>query len=89
MESNDSPEIPDRGETSDTSGLPLGVPKEGITIGTWNVHSLHACTKVQELIHDFKCYRWDVLGLAEVRWTGFGDTTMDKGQKITHNTTTG
>ena len=25
MESNDSPEIPDRGETSDIPGLPLGV----------------------------------------------------------------
>ena len=24
MESNDSPEIPDRGETSDIPGLPLG-----------------------------------------------------------------
>ena len=27
MESNDSPEIPDRGETSDISGLPLGEPQ--------------------------------------------------------------
>ena len=26
MESNDSPEIPDRGETSDIPGLPSGVP---------------------------------------------------------------
>ena len=33
MESNDSPEIPDRGETSDIPGLPSGVSrrsKEGI-----------------------------------------------------------
>ena len=28
MESNDSPEIPDRGEASGTPGLPLGVEEE-------------------------------------------------------------
>ena len=28
MESNDSPEIPDRGETSDIPGLPSGTAKE-------------------------------------------------------------
>ena len=28
MESNDSPEIPDRGETSDIPGLPSGVAKK-------------------------------------------------------------
>ena len=30
VESNDSPEIPDRGETSDIPGLPLGVLKKNI-----------------------------------------------------------
>ena len=30
MESNDSPEIPDRGETSDIPGLPSGVVLEEI-----------------------------------------------------------
>ena len=29
VESNDSPEIPDRGETSDIPGLPSGVRAEG------------------------------------------------------------
>ena len=37
-------------------------PKEGTTIGTWNVRSLHACRKVQELTHELKRYRWDILG---------------------------
>ena len=27
--------------------------------------------KVQELTHGLKHYRWHILGLSEVRWTGF------------------
>ena len=42
--------------------------------------ALHACGKVQELTHELKRYRWDILGLAEVRWTGSGAT--DKGHRI-------
>ena len=26
--------------------------------------------------------RWDILGFAEVRWTGFGESTTDEGYKI-------
>ena len=37
-----------------------------------DVCSLHVCGKVQELTHELKRYRWDILSLAEVRWTGFG-----------------
>ena len=29
-----------------------------------------------------KRYRWDILGLAEVRSTGFGETITDKGHKV-------
>ena len=47
-----------------------------------NARSLHARGKVQELTHDLKRYRWDILGLAEVRWTGFGETTTIEGHKI-------
>ena len=61
---------------------PSDCQKRGTTIGTWKVCSLYICGKVQELTHELKCYRWDVLGLAEVRWTGFGETTTDEGHKI-------
>ena len=47
-----------------------------------NVRSLYVCGKVQELTHELKRYRWNILGLAEVRWTGFVETTTDEGQKI-------
>ena len=56
--------------------------KEGTTIETLNVRSPHARGKVQELIYKLKRYRWDILGFAEVKWTGFGKTTTDGGRKI-------
>ena len=27
-------------------------------------------------------YRWNILGLCEMRWTNFGETTTDEGQKV-------
>lgn len=60
----------------------IKLPTHGITIGTWNVRTLHQCGKVKELTHELKRYRWDIVGLAEVRWTGFGETTTDEGHKI-------
>ena len=61
--------------------IAIKLPKEG-TMGTWNVHSLHASEKVQELTHELKCCHWDILGLADVRWMQFEETPTDKGHKI-------
>ena len=58
------------------------LPKEGTTTGACIVRSLHACGKIQEHSHELKRYRRDILGLAEIRWTGFGETTTDEGHKI-------
>ena len=60
----------------------LALSKEGTTMGTWNVRTLHQCGKVNELTHELKRYQWDIIGLAEVRWTGFGEVTTDEGHKI-------
>lgn len=60
----------------------IKLPTQGTTIGTWNVRTLHACGRVAELTHELERYRWDVIGLSEVRWTGFGETTTDEGHKI-------
>ena len=32
--------------------------------------------------HELSRYRWDIIGLAEVRWTGFGETVTEEGNKI-------
>ena len=52
------------------------------TIGTWNVRTLHACGKINELTHELERYRWDILGLAETRWTGLGETSTEEGHKM-------
>ena len=55
---------------------------EKTIIGTWNTRTLYACGKLQELTHELERYKWDILGLAEVRWVGFGETTTEKGHKL-------
>ena len=71
------------GEKSATGAKPaFRLPTEGTTIGTWNVRTLHQCGKVNELTHELKRYQWDIVGLAKVRWTGFGEVTTDEGHKI-------
>ena len=39
----------------------------------------------KDLTHEFEHYPRDSLGLAEVRWTEFGETTMDEEHKIWHH----
>ena len=38
-----------------------------ITIGTWNTRTLRAAGKLQELTHEMDRYRWNILGLCEMR----------------------
>ena len=41
MESNDSPEIPDRGETTDIPGLPSGAVTGGFELGQYDLAQLY------------------------------------------------
>ena len=72
VESNDSPEIPDRGETSDIPGLPSG----------GNTRTLRAARKLKELTHEMDRHRWNILGLCEMRWKNFGETTTVEGHQV-------
>jgi len=56
--------------------------RENICIGTWNVRTLHAEGKVEELTHEMARYRWHILGLCEVRWRNFGETSTHEGHKL-------
>ena len=42
--------------------------RDNITIGTWNTRTLRAAGKLQELKHEMDRYRWNILGLCEMRW---------------------
>ena len=65
-----------------TATSSIRLPKENTVIGTWNVRTLYACGKITELTHELSRYTWDILGLAEVRWTGIGETITNEGHKL-------
>ena len=56
--------------------------RDNITIGTWNVRTLAADGKLEELAHEMEHYRWNILGISELRWKGLGETNTDKGNKL-------
>ena len=56
--------------------------RDNITIGTWNTRTLRAAGKLQELTHEMDRYRWNILGLCEMRWKNFGETTPEEGHKV-------
>ena len=53
--------------------------RNDITIGTWNVISLRAAGKGDEQTLEMKSYEWNILGLCEVRWKNFGETSIPEG----------
>ena len=56
--------------------------RDDITIGTWNTRTLRAAGKLQELTHEMDRYRWNILGLCEMRWKNFGETKTEEGHKV-------
>ena len=47
--------------------------------GTWN---LERCGKLEELSHELEKYKWNLIGLSEIRWKGIGEVKTNKGHKI-------
>lgn len=39
-------------------------------LGTWNVYTLHQACCLAQLIQEFDNYRFNALGISEVRWIG-------------------
>ena len=60
----------------------VNLVREQSTFGTWNVRTLNNDGKVHELVHALSTYSWNVIGLSETHWTGFGELTTDEGHKI-------
>ncbi|CAF1501489.1 unnamed protein product, partial [Rotaria magnacalcarata] len=61
-----------------TKGDPhrLKLTKNTITVGTWNVRTLWAAGQLELLRNEMKQYKYDVVGISEVRWTGKGQTSI-------------
>ena len=52
--------------------------RDNITIGTWIARTLRAHGKLQELAHEMDRYRYNILGLCEMRRKNFGETTTQE-----------
>ncbi|CAF0874075.1 unnamed protein product [Adineta steineri] len=53
----------------------LKIMKHMFTVGTWNVRTLWAAGKLELLRNEMKRYKYDIIGISEVRWTGQGETS--------------
>jgi exonuclease III len=66
----------------------LKITKDTFTVGTWNVQTLWAPGKLELLRNEMKRFRFDVVGISEVRWTGKGETPRGdfiwSGESTTH-----
>ncbi len=49
--------------------------KNTLTVGTWNVQTLWAAGKLELLRNEMKHFRYDIIGISEVRWIGKGETS--------------
>ncbi|CAF3296321.1 unnamed protein product, partial [Rotaria sp. Silwood2] len=56
-----------------TNGMRLR--KEILTIGTWNARTLWETGKLDLLRNELKRFRYNIIGVSEIRWTGKGETT--------------
>ena len=56
--------------------------RSNISMGKWNVRTLREAGKLDELTHEMNRYRWNILGLCEVRWKSIGETSTQEGQKL-------
>ena len=56
--------------------------RDNITIGNLNSRTLRAAGRLQELTHEMDGYRRNILGLCEMRWKNFGETTTEEGHKV-------
>ena len=46
------------------------------------MRSLSIIGKLKELCHEMERYRWNILGMGEVRWPGVGEIFTDEGHKV-------
>ena len=58
--------------TQNTQKLKLA--KNTFTVGTWNMQTLWAAGKLELLRNEMKRFKYDIIGISEVRWTGKSET---------------
>ena len=67
------------------SNASLTLPKSTLRVGCWNVRTLFQVGKTANVVNEFRKYRLDILGLSEMRWTGFGELKTSTGECILYS----
>ena len=62
--------------------IPSKRARKDIVFGTWNVRTLRADGRLEELEYELERYQWELIGLSEMRWKDFGEITTDNGHKL-------
>ena len=64
----------------ETSGVRcLLAPRHTLRIGAWNVRSMNEESKVEQVHKEFNRLKIDIIGLSEVRKTGYGEEALEDG----------
>ena len=56
--------------------------KYKLFIGTWNVETLWKDGRLEELCHELEHYKWNIIGLSEVRMKALGEINSFNGHKL-------
>ena len=76
-----STEAPD-----ETSGVRcLMAPRHTLRIGAWNVRSMNEESKVEQVQKEFNRLKMDIIGLSEVRKTGYGEEALEDGDTLLYS----
>jgi exonuclease III len=51
--------------------------KKDVRFGTWNVRSLYRAGAIKSVVGELEKYKFDLVGVQEVRWEGEGYQTVD------------
>ena len=60
----------------------FATPKDISHIGCWNVRTMYDTGKAAQVAREMNNYQCTLLGLSEVRWTGFGRVRLATGESI-------
>lgn len=59
--------------------------KASLKIGTWNVRTMYQAGKAENIAREMTQYNIGILGIAETRWLGSGETRLSSGHKIIYS----
>jgi len=66
--------------TTQNTGICFATPKESRFIGCWNVRTMYSVGKAAQFVREMKQNHCEILGISEVRWTGFGRIELNTGE---------